>query len=88
MSRDKQIEERRDISDIIYWSGYGFDRGTCNDISKQIQEQGYRKASEVAREIFEAVDTTIDLVCAMTGLDITIFGKYAELKKKYTEEGK
>lgn len=55
MSRDKQIEERRDISDIIYWSGYGFDRGTCNDISKQIQEQGYRKASDVAREIFKEV---------------------------------
>ena len=39
---------------------------------------------EVARckEIFAAIDATIDLICAMTGLDIAIFGKYAELKKK------
>ena len=44
--------------------------------------------SEVAREIFEAVDSMLDLVCAMTGLEITYFGKYAELKKKYTEERK
>ena len=47
--------------------------------------KGYRKASDVAREIFEGVDSTIDLICAMTGLDIKVFGKYAELKKKYTE---
>jgi hypothetical protein len=39
-----------------------------------------------AEEIFAAVDATIDLICAMTGLDITIFGKYAELKKEYTED--
>ena len=41
--------------------------------------------SEVAREIFEAVDSMLELVCAMTGLGMTYFGKYAELKKKYTE---
>ncbi len=48
-------------------------------------EAGYRKASDVAEEIFLAIDETINLICAMTGLDIAIFGKYAELKKKYTE---
>ena len=40
---------------------------------------------EVAREIFEAVDSMLELVCAMTGLGMTYFGKYSELKKKYTE---
>lgn len=48
MSREKQFEERRDLSEIIFWSGYGFDRGTCNDIASQIQEQGYRKIPEGA----------------------------------------
>ena len=40
--------------------------------------------SEVAREFIDAVD--LNLVCAMTGLELMFFGKYAELKKKYTEE--
>ena len=44
---------------------------------------------EVAREFIEAVDSMIELVSAMIGLDIIVFGgKYAELKKKYTEGGK
>lgn len=42
---------------------------------------------EVVR-IFAEIDSTIDLICAMTGVDIAIFGKYAELKKKYTEDRK
>jgi hypothetical protein len=54
----------------------------CYALGCQMAEELKR---EFAREIFAAVDSTIDLVCAMTGLDIAIFGKYAELKKKYTE---
>ena len=42
--------------------------------------------SEVAREFIDAVDQMLNLVCAMTGLELMFFGKYAELKKKYTEE--
>ena len=81
MNRDKQIEEKRELSDIIYWSGYGFDRGTCNDISNQIQEQGYLKASEVAKEIFEEIEkeTKNHGICYTQR-------KIAELKKKYTQE--
>ena len=40
--------------------------------------------SEVER-IFDEVDSMLDLVGAMVGLDIRVYGKYAELKKKYTE---
>ena len=40
--------------------------------------------SEV-EELIKLVDDMLDLVCAMTGLELTYFGKYAELKKKYTE---
>ncbi len=55
---------------------------------------GYRKASEVAREIFEEIETLLYLN-ALRGDVFT--GRYfseeletdiAELKKKYTEEGK
>ena len=31
-------------------------------------------------------DSMIELVSAMTGLEIIAFGRYTELKKKYTEE--
>ena len=54
-SREKKIEEKRDLSDIIYWSGYGFDRGTCNDIARQIQEQGYCKAADIVHKTIAAV---------------------------------
>jgi hypothetical protein len=40
--------------------------------------------SEV-EELIKSVDDMLDLVCAMTGLELTYLGKYAELKKKYTE---
>lgn len=35
--------EKSELSDIIFWSGYGFDRGTCNDLARQIVEHGYSK---------------------------------------------
>ncbi len=56
----------------------------CYALGCQMAEELKR---EVAKEIFETVDSTIDLICAMTGVDIVAFGKYAELKKKYTEGG-
>ena len=37
-------------------------------------------------EIISEIDSMISLVSAMIGLDIIAFGKYAELKKKYTED--
>lgn len=38
---------------------------------------------EVAIELFAAMDEAIDLICEMAGFGIKIFGKYAELKKRY-----
>ena len=44
--------------------------------------------SEV-EEIFREFDNMIELVSAMTGLNVIAYGgKFAELKKKYTEEKK
>ena len=39
--------------------------------------------SEVV-DLISEIDAMIELVSAMTGIDIIAFGKYAELKKKYT----
>lgn len=41
--------------------------------------------SEVAREIFEEVDSLFDLACHMIGIEILSFPQYTELKKKYME---
>lgn len=40
---------------------------------------------EVAREFIKACDSMLSLVCEMTGLEMTFFGKYAKLKHKYKE---
>lgn len=39
------------------------------------------------KEIFDEVDKTIELICTMTGVNVVLFGRYADLKKKYTEGG-
>ena len=89
MNRDKQIEEKRDLIDILYMSGYGLYRGDCNDIAKQIQEQGYRKASEVAMEIFGEIEASAK-VKYWRGGGLVVFEidgeDFANLKKKYIGE--
>lgn len=58
---------------------------TCYALGCQMAEELEKK---VAREFIEAVDSMMECVTAMTGLSLTYYGKYAELKKKYTEEEK
>ena len=61
--------------------------GDLVDVFAEIPTLDVVPREEVAK-IFEEIDAMIDLICVMTGVDIAIFGKYAELKKKYTEDGK
>ena len=92
MERDKQIEEMaRDMCEYYYEGTCYQDKKPC-DVKCEIMTEatylyakGYRKASDVALEFIEAVDEMMELVTAMTGLSLTYHGKYAELKKKYTE---
>ena len=93
MSRDKQTEipeSEMGMSGYSKFSWKLWEAGICNMSEAQkanqiMLEQGYRKADEVAREIFDAVDEMMACVAEMTGCAITYYGKYAELKKKYTE---
>ena len=55
---------------------------TCYALGCQMAK---RLEEKVAKEFISAVDETIELLCAMYGDNIIICGKYAELKKKYTE---
>ena len=87
MNRDKQIKEmakaieqaRIKATDTTNSMNYGFGGW----YAKELYDNGYRKASEVAREIFEEIGR----MC------IDTFGNFnhrvfAELKKKYTESEK
>ena len=54
----------------------------CYALGCQMAEGLKRKA---AKEIFKEIDALVEMLCAMTGLNIVIGGKYTALKKKYTE---
>lgn len=46
MSREKQIEEKHELSESIYMSGHGLDWKDSDDIAEQLYQEGYRKQSE------------------------------------------
>ena len=92
MNRDKQIEEMaKDLGGtwVVDLEGNPHDLSEvlmqCDieTISEQLCEMNYRKASEVAREIFEEIEREIK----NHGICYTQ-RKIAELKKKYTESEK
>ena len=90
--RDKQIEEmRKDLIEIFDEEYEKRRLITPQNTSEKLTAKGYRKASDVAREIFEEIRALLYLN-ALQG-DVFI-GRYfseeletdiAELKKKYTE---
>ena len=82
MNKDEQIEE---MADIIFKTSPipSVWRSDAVRFAENLYNAGYRKASDVAREIFEEIER----MC------IDTFGNFnhrvfAELKKKYTEDGK
>ena len=100
MNRDKQIDEMAKIC-RGYFNGKCYAKGEaqeCNlicsrgDIMRDLYTAGYRKASEVAREIFEEIEERLqigfpkDVFITMprTSHD-ELWVMVRELKKKYTE---
>lgn len=45
MSKEKQIDEKHELSESIYMSGHGLDRKDSDDIAEQLYHEGYRKQS-------------------------------------------
>ena len=78
------IEEARiKASDTTNSMNYGFGGW----YAKELYAKGYRKASEVAREIFEEIDKIINARCVQVEIsERKMIAEIAELKKKYTEE--
>lgn len=98
MNRDKQIEE---MAMVLTESQHAFDRARKECLHNNapmpdrenvfyakylVEKEGYRKASDVAREIFEEIDEL--LMPFGYQLKTISLQKYIKLKKKYTEEVK
>ena len=83
MSRDKQIEENNSCCNSCIHRFVCFQ---CDDdtlVCSQYKDEGdYRKASDVAREIFEKIFTE-----CVDYYGYIVQPKLADLKKKYESEG-
>ena len=98
MNRDKQIEEMAkaiNVADHEYCNGkclgcehksMRIEDCACVDmaIAKGLVNAGYRKSTDVAREIFEEADKIFMATC----LSLETYNAWCELKNKYTEEVK
>ena len=92
--REKQIEEmRKDI--FAAFCGYAKWEEDWQSLAEAVYNAGYRKASKVAREIFEEIEqvmSSLDRRYMASGNPKQSWGvrgamaEIAELKKKYTEE--
>ena len=80
--KDKQIEEMATI--ICQNTEFDTMWGECYQSAKALYNAGYRKASAVAREIFEEI-AAIPMRNMPYAVYLNFHNKIAELKKKYTE---
>ena len=84
MSIDKQVEEIRSISQVIQKMGLG--EHLSDAIAVGVFDAGYRKASDVAREIFEDLKLKAPFFCENQIAYEHFCEELAELKKKYIGE--
>ena len=88
MCRDKQIEG---MAKAIYDRQSYYTRwlSDCESLATDLYNAGYRKASEVARKIFEEIEKYVEVALMNGHIETPILcighGTFAELKKKYTE---
>ena len=86
MSRDKQIEEIQ--AEIIRWGENADKTGNYRyNLSEHLVDNNYRKAEDVAREIFEEIESICDDFPIYGNVNTIILSErnLAFLKKKYTE---
>jgi hypothetical protein len=102
---NKQIdipESEMGMSGYSKFSWALWEEGICNMLGAQradqiMREMGYRRASDVAREIFEEIELLLDTysashhsigeVCGESYFERGLEDAIAELKKKYESEG-
>ena len=72
MSKEKQIDEKHELSESIYMSGHGLDRKDSDDIAEQLYHEGYRKQSEGQHQIPRKIGSKIYEVTGEPGEQIDI----------------
>ena len=82
---NKQIEEIKELTnELVFTSNYG----TYNAVAEYLHNKGYRKSTDVAREIFEELEEfMVDTELYKMPTKSILAEKFAELKKKYEREG-
>lgn len=99
---EKQIEEmykdiyeainHNAVIDIPYIMGEYIHSGyigvNTDGLTRELYDTGYRKASDVAREIFEEIEEKGKVDEPIVEYYILSYSELAELKKKYTESEK
>ena len=92
MTKEKQIEEiAKNICGMKNGCvGCMFNKSNCYERkdAEAIYNAGYRKASEVAREIFEEIERVLTDNEVYYRQTDKMREDFIKLKKKYTEEGK
>ena len=97
MNKEKQIEEMaKDMCEYYYEGTCYQDKKPCDckcetfTDAQYLYAKGYRKASEVAEEIFAEIEEITMHGITSFGLQTMTMGEcaFAELKKKYTESEK
>lgn len=87
--RDKQIEEMAmSLAKNLAWDEDVIPTVDCLETAKQLYSEDYRKASEVAKEIFEKIENGYAnfLFDGVRNVVVLTEEDYNELKNKYTEE--
>ena len=93
MTKNQQIEE---MTKIVWDNPNMYDLPSAEDVAFALYDAGYRKASDVARQIFEDIEDVMKTwtiipssdYCGYGGyLEIDVDKTFAELKKKYESEG-
>ena len=94
--RDKQIEEMyKDIyaaiehNSVIDITHGGYIGINTDGLTRELYDDGYRKASDVAEEIFAEIDKLLRqhrIEFDMSCVDFYFEKHYAAIKKKYTQE--
>jgi hypothetical protein len=80
MNREKQIIEIKECIDAVYGQDCAYYDVDGFAIANEIYNAGYRKASDVAREIIDTLNSA--------GIDRYRYPIIAQIEKKYTEGGK
>lgn len=90
MSKEKQIEEISKVIDKSPWKLYQDFTGchiNSSEIAEYLYNADYRKQSEVVKEIFREIENyMIDSTFCGMPVKSMLSSKFAELKKKYSEE--